>query len=122
MNESKAKRAHILETFTHYTTAFVVITKGISKFENPEKIGYAIFFIVVGLAIAFGTFFHHKFEHLIKNFKAYVLLLESIVMAIVGYLYLKEGYTAIQYVCFAASLMFFIALIVHLKKRNVAHH
>jgi hypothetical protein len=116
------KRAQILETVTHYITAFVVTLKGIDKVGNPEKVGYGVFFIIVGMGILIGTIFHHKFEHLIKNFKSYVLSAECVVMAIVGYLFVKEGTHYIQYVCFAASLAFLVALIVNLKKAKPVHH
>jgi hypothetical protein len=45
---------------------------------------------------------------------------EAIVMAIVGYLYAIEGKQLIQYVCFAASAMFIVALIVYIKKYKKA--
>ena len=118
MNKPHKRRAQLLENLTHYITAFVIVLKGISKLDHPEKLGYSLVFILIGLALAAGTLFHHKFEHLIKNFKGYVFLLESIVMGIVGYLYLKEGKHYIQYACFFVSFAYLITLIIYLIKRK----
>jgi hypothetical protein len=113
----------MLENVSHYLTAFVVVMKGVAKIETPGKLAFALFFIVVGIIIAAGTLFHHKFEHLVKNFKAYVFLLESIVIGLVGYSYLKEGKQGLPYICFAASIAFLIAMVVSLTKvRKQSHH
>ncbi|RAW02794.1 hypothetical protein [Pseudochryseolinea flava] len=120
--DARTQRLHFLENVSHYLTAFVVIMKGVAKLENPDKLAFSIFFIIVGILIALGTLFHHKFEHLIKNFKAYVFLLESIVIALVGYLYLKEGKQGLPYVCFFASLAFLISMVVHFVKGRGKSH
>lgn len=112
----KQRRLAILESFTHYVTAFVILLKGVAKLEDPQKMGVAIVFFIIGLLIILGTVFHHKAGKLLKHFKAYIFALEAIVIAIVGYLYMSEGKQFIQYVCFAASLMFVIALVVYISR------
>jgi hypothetical protein len=116
MTSTKIKRLALLENVTHYLTAFVVILKGLDKVETPGKVWYGVIFLVIGALIIGGTVFHHKAEKLLKHFKAYTFIFEAIVMAIVGYLYVKEGKTMIQYICFAAAAMFVVALIVYVKK------
>lgn len=120
--EKKARRQIFLETMTHYLAAMVIIIKGLDKIGTPGKLWVSILFLTLGVLIILGTIFHHKAEKLLKHFKAYVFVFEAVVMAVVGYLYVKEGKQMIQYVCFAASLMFVVALIVYLRKRKSISH
>lgn len=120
--EKKHKRLAFLENMTHYLTALVIILKGLDKIETPGKLWVSIVFLTLGVLIVLGTIFHHKAEKLLKHFKAYVFAFEAIVMAIVGYLYMKDGKQMIQYVCFAAALMFLVALIVYINKRKRMRH
>jgi hypothetical protein len=113
---AKTKRLMFLENITHYLTALVVIIKGLDKIDTPGKMSYGILFLIMGLLIAVGTLFHHKAEKLLKHFKAYVLIFEAVIMGIVGYLYVKEGKHLLQYVCFAASMMFVVALVIYITK------
>jgi hypothetical protein len=106
----------LLENMTHYLTAMVVILKGLDKLGMPGKTWVSVIFLLMGTMIIAGTIFHHKAEKLLKHFKAYVFVFEAIVMGIVGYLYMKDGKQFIQYVCFAASIMFVVALVVYIKK------
>jgi hypothetical protein len=122
---SNPKRAQALEKFAHYITAFIIFTKGLDKIETPGKTGFAILFLVLGALIVLGTLFHHQaekfFKHF-KHFKAYVFFFEAVVMALVGYMYAKEGKHFIQYFCFASSAIFIIAVIIHLKKVKTVEH
>ncbi len=120
--DKRAKRLVFLENLTHYLTALVILLKGMDKMEAPGKTGYAVFFILIAVFIVLGTFFHHRLQHTVKHFKAYVFSLEAVVMSIVGYLYLKEGKQTIQYVCFAAALMFVVAVIVYFRKKRSGAH
>ena len=110
------RKVTILENITHYLTAFIIILKGFDKIENPEKVAYAIVFLVIGTCIILGTIFHHKAKRLFKHFKAYVFALEAVVMSLVGYLFMSEGKQFIQYVCFASVVGFVIALVVYIRK------
>lgn len=123
-SDTKAKRAMFLDNIAHYLAALVVILKGLDKIDVPGKTGVAVIFLLIGILIILGTVFHHKAQKLLKHFKAYIFSFEAIVMTIVGYLYVKEGKQLIQYVCFAAAIMFVVALIVYLKKvrQNPATH
>ena len=112
----KTKRNELLETITHYLTAFVVLMKGFDKLTTPGKTGVGILFLGIDLFIFAGTIFHHKFERLLRHFKAYTFGLEAIVVFIIGYLLIKEGKTLIPYAYFFASVMFVVALIVYLRK------
>ena len=122
MTTEKKPRRVILENMTHYLTALVIIIKGLDKIETPGKLWVSIVFLTIGVLIVLGTIFHHKAEKLLKHFKAYVFAFEAVVMAIVGYLYMKDGKQMIQYVCFAASLMFLVALVVYIKNRKRIQH
>jgi FtsH-binding integral membrane protein len=123
MSSGSSRRVALLETITHYLTAFVVLLKGIDKVGVPGKFPYAMLLLVIGLIILFGTIFHHKLVKTLKHFKGIIFLLEAVTMSIVGYLYLKDGKESIQYVCFGAAAMFVIASIVYFtKKRHAASH
>lgn len=115
--DEKSKRNHTLEAVTHYITAFVVAMKGFDKVTLPGKAGTGILFLVIALFILAGTVFHHKFERALRHFKAYTYLLESIVVGIVGYLYLKEAKNGLAIAYFFASAMFAVALVVYIVKR-----
>ena len=116
MSTGSSKRVTILGTIAHYLTAFVVLLKGFDKLVVPGKVGYAVVLIVIGLIILLGTILHHRFEKIVKHFHGIVALLEAITMAIVGYLYLKDGKELVQYACFFATGMFLIAAILHFTK------
>jgi len=118
----KAKRAQRLENVGHYLTAFVVFLKGIDKVGTPGKGLYATIFLLIAAAIVFGTVFHHKFERHLKHFKAFVFIFEGVVMAIVGYLYMKEGKQYVQFACFMASIVFFVATVIYFRKAKTAIH
>jgi hypothetical protein len=113
---SKSKRGAFLESMAHYLTAFVILLKGLDKVEIDGKAGYGIIFIVISILIVAGTIFHHRAEKYFKHFKPVVFVLEAVVMAIVGYLYLKDGKQFIQYMCFFASFMCVIATIIYFSK------
>jgi phosphoglycerol transferase MdoB-like AlkP superfamily enzyme len=121
MTSGSSKRAALLESIAHYLTAFVVLLKGIDKLNVPGKGPFAITLILIALFIFFGTAFHHRFEKAFRHLKGYVALLESIVMSMIGYLYLKDGKMMLQYVCFGASLLFLVAAIVYFSKVR-SHH
>jgi FtsH-binding integral membrane protein len=116
MSTDSSKRVAILETVGHYLTAFVVLLKGVDKLTVVGKVPYAVALIVIGLIILFGTIFHHRFEKVLRHFKGIIFALEAITLAIVGYLYVKDGKELIQYVCFFAAALFLIASIVYFTK------
>jgi len=116
--DSSSKRTQILEAATHYITSFVVFMKGLDKVTIAGKGWIGALFIMMALFILAGTIFHHRFEKMLRHFKAYVLTLEAVVMAIVGVLYVKEGKQMLPYVFFAASAFFVVALIVYISRHN----
>lgn len=118
MGTIRRKRAALMETIAHYLTAFVVLLKGFDKVQVDGKGTYGIILIVIGVLIVLGTVFHHRAEKYLKHFKPMVFILEAIVMAIVGYLYMKDGKQFIQYVCFATSVVFVVATIIYFSKVN----
>lgn len=113
---TKAKRIELLEKVTHYLTAFVILLKGLDKLETPGKFWFGAIFLFIALFIGAGTFFHHRMERWLRYFKAWVYTSEAVVMGSIGYLYMKEGKHMIQYVCFAAAVMFLVALVVYIRK------
>ncbi len=119
MATGSSKRVALLGTIAHYLTAFVVLLKGFDKLAVPGKVGFAVVLIVIGLIILFGTIFHHRFEKALKHFAGIIAFLEAVTMAIVGYLYMKDGKELIQYVCFFAAGMFLIAAIIHFTNPKV---
>jgi FtsH-binding integral membrane protein len=118
MTAGSSQRVALLGTVAHYLTAFVVLLKGFDKLGVEGKTPYAVVLIVIGLIILLGTIFHHRFEKTLKHFKGIISVLEAITMAIVGYLYLKDGKQLIQYVCFFAAAMFLIAAIIYFTKEK----
>ena len=115
---SHTHKAERFENIAHYLAAFTVVMKGLDKIENPEKVGVGLLFLLIGVAIALGTFFHHRASKLLKHFKAYVLVFEIIIMSVVGYMYMAEGKRYLQYVCFLTVVLFFVALVVYIRKRK----
>lgn len=106
------------EAISHIATGIVIILKGVDKLEHPEKLWLGIVLILIGILISSIGAFHHTVEHYIKNIKPLVFVCESIVMGIVGYIYMHDNKTYIQYACFAASLGFLIAAILNLVKKK----
>ena len=120
-SETRSRKVIILENVTHYFTALVVLLKGFDKIDHG-KAGVGIVFIVIGIIIVSGTLLHHKAAKLLRHFKAYVFALEAIVMGIVGYMYAQDGKQFIQYVCYFASAMFVVALVVYIKRSKSELH
>jgi hypothetical protein len=120
ISQTKTKRGRFLESMTHYITAFVVIMKGIDKIDVAGKAFFGVLFISIGLVILLGAIFHHKVESRIRNFKAYAFALEAVVMALVGYIFMKDGKQMIQYLCFFAAAMFLVAIVVYLRRNKTA--
>jgi hypothetical protein len=116
MDPKKSVRAQRLETFGHHVTAFVIILKGADKAEIPGKFWIGLLFILLGIFIVLGTTLHHKWQRWLKHLKAYIMVIEAVVLAIVGYMYMNDGAKYLQYVCWAASLIFIVAIIVYLRK------
>jgi len=118
MSDNSSTKNLDKEAITHILTGVTVTLKGIDKIENPEKLWYGLILILIGVCILTIGVFHHQIEHKIRNAKVIVFLGEAIVLSIVGYLYLHEHKTYIQYVCFTASLGFLIAALYTLLKKN----
>lgn len=115
--ENKSQKLNT-EVISHIVTGIVVILKGVDKVEHPEKLWFGIILILIGAIISSIGIFHHKVEHYIKNIKSLVFLCESAVMGIVGYIYMHDNKTYIQYACFAASAGFLIAAILNIVKKR----
>jgi hypothetical protein len=121
MDPEKRKRSQRLENFAHYLASFVIIMKGIDKIDMHGKTGVGILFILLGLFIILGTIFHHRAEKFLRHFKAYVMVVEVVVISIVGYMYMQDGKQYLPYVCFATAILFLIALVVYMKKGARPH-
>ena len=117
MSTTKAQR---FESIGHYLTAFVVLLKGIDKIDLGKP-AIGVLFVLFALIIVLGTFFHHKAVRLLRHFKAYIFVMEAIVIGMVGYLYLKDGKQFLPYVCFLASAVFIVALIIYIKKSSASN-
>lgn len=109
------RRAAALQKLVHFMTAFAVVMKAIAKLEHPEGSWPLIFFfLTAGIYIVVITLLHghlHAHEHLLTRS---VYALESAVTAIVAILYVQEGRAALQYVFALASVLFAVALVVHI--------
>ena len=113
-----SKRTAILGNIGHGLTAFTVFLKGLDKIDQPGKFGIGMLFMCIAAFFVLGIVFHHKAEKLFKHFQLYAFLLESIVMATVGYLYMKDGKVYLPYFCFFASAMFIVAAVIYLIKQR----
>jgi len=113
-NQKKIPR----EIISHIVTGLVVILKGIDKIGYPEKLWLAIMLILIGGIILSIGVFHHQIEPRLRNVKALVFICEGVVMGIVGYIYMHDGKSYIQYVCFVASIGFLVATLITLFKKK----
>lgn len=115
---NKHKRTELLEMIAHLSVGLSVLLKGVDKSEHPGKELYAASFILLGVFVIAGTVLYKKLEPKIGHIKVYVLLVESFVMVLVGYLHWKEGSHLIHYFNFAVSVGFLVAIYILIKKKH----
>ena len=114
----------MLQKFVHFMTAFTMIMKGIAKLENPT--GYwpvIIFFFATGTYITVITLLHDRLHAHTKILDATVYALESMATGLVAWLFIVEGTRFLQYVFGLAAVLFAMACVVRLlRKESPAQH
>lgn len=117
MKLSKHQRTELLETIAHICVGLSIFMKGIDKLEHHGKELVGIFFLVCGMAILAGSIYHKKYEQKFGALKYLIYATESLVMAVLGYVYMTDGSKLIHYFCFGVSVLFILPIIV-LHRRN----
>jgi hypothetical protein len=117
-------RSALLQKLVHFLTALTLLLKGIDKLEHPHGYWAIIFFFLASAAyIAAITAFHDRLHHRLRAINASVFAIESVATGAVAWVYFQEGKKFLPWLMAFASLMFLVALIVHLlKTRGNAPH
>lgn len=117
MKQPVTRRAALLQKLVHFLTALTLVLKAIAKMEHPH--GYApviTFFLLSAIYIVAITLLHDRLHAHLRLLQASVYAIECAGTGIVAWLYLQEGKHFLQWFMGFASLMFLVALIIHLVK------
>lgn len=113
------RRAALLQKFVHLLAAFTILMKALAKLEHPEGSWPLIMlFLAATITIVVITVFHERLHRHERLLDASVYAIESVVMAIVGWLYFHEGARWLPYPFVIASLGFAIACVVRLGQES----
>jgi hypothetical protein len=116
------RRAALLQKLVHFLTALTLVLKAIAKMEHPH--GYApviTFFLLSAIYIVVITLLHDRLHAHLRLLQASVYAIECVATGIVAWLFVQEGKHGLQWVMGFASLMFLVALIIHLVKTRDHH-
>jgi hypothetical protein len=117
-------RSAILQKLIHFLTALTLLMKGLDKLDHPQGMWPIIFFFLASAAyIAAIAALHDRLHHHERALTASVFAIESLATATVAWVYLHEGKKFLPWLMALGSVMFLVALIVHLvKTRGNAPH
>ena len=103
-------KKHFLEAFHHFIVGFFLTIKGFDKFTHHHLIG--------GLILAFGIIIllYFLYEVLAKKqgrtLKLLVHVFEGVALLFTSYIFFEEGKKYLPYVTLAASIGFFVSVVV----------
>ena len=117
------KRNPLLTKLVHFLTALTLLLKGVDKLDHPEGMWPIIFFFLASAAyIAAITALHDRLHHHVRAITASVFAIECVATALVAWVYAHEGKKGLPWFMAFASLMFLVALIVHLVRTHGNGH
>ena len=111
------ERSAALQKLVHFLTALTLALKGVVKLDHPHGYWPAIvFFFAAAIYIVAITVLHDRLHHHVRLLTASVYAIECVATAIVALIYAHEGTHALHYLFAFASVMFAVALVVHLTR------
>lgn len=111
------RRTALLQKLVHLLAAFAILMKALAKLEHPEGSWPVIMlFLAATITIVLITVFHERLHRHERLLDASVYAIESVVMAIVAWLYFHEGARWLPYAFVIASVGFAIAFVVRLTR------
>jgi hypothetical protein len=114
---ARRRRAAALQKLVHYLTAFTMLLKGWAKSDHPEGHWPVILLFFAAAAwIAIITVLHDRLHAHVRLLTASVYALECLVTAVMAAVYVGEGKRALPWFWALASLLFLVALVVHLRR------
>ena len=113
----RQRRATAMQKVVHFLTALTLTLKGIIKMEHPHGYEAVIaLFLLSAIYIVVITVFHDRLHTHTRALTASVYAIESLVSAVLAWVYLQEGKHYIPYLFVLASVLFLVALAVYLRK------
>jgi hypothetical protein len=115
------RTSHRVKKFSHYVIGFAIFMEGISEAEDfARDWPYVILFCAIGMVIWIFTFYEEKIEQKWVSVPVLINILESVVLFIMGMIYIHEGKHWLPYIIFlaaAASLTAGIIRCIRLSKK-----
>ena len=111
MTIDKQKKNEVMEMIAHLCVGLSILMKGIDKLDHHGKELVGIFFIAAAAGILIGSIFHKKYEQRLGSFKYFIFGTEMIVMALLGYVQMKDGSHLLYYFSFGVSVLFIIPIV-----------
>jgi hypothetical protein len=119
-HDARLRRATVLQKLVHFLTALTLTLKGIAKMEHPHGYQAVIaLFLLSAIYIVTITVLHDRLHAHARLLTASVYAIESLVSAVMAWVYVQEGKHAIQYLSILASVLFAVAMAVHLRRTRV---
>ncbi len=107
--DAKTRRRIPRESYSHFLVGFVILVKAYAKLEHhPDKLGEVIMIALAGIFIILGTIFHHRLEKRIRNFTATFHIAEGLALIFIGFIFLREGGSRLQYFYFFLGFVYVI--------------
>jgi len=113
----RQRRASLLQKFVHFLTALTLTLKGVSKMEHPHGYEAVIaLFLASAIYIVVITILHDRLHAHARTLTLSVYAIESLVSAVMAWVYFHEGKHALPYAFILAALLFAIALLVQARR------
>jgi hypothetical protein len=103
------KKNKIFELIGHICVGLSIFIKGIDKIDHHHSFVGSIL-ILAGLLVIVFSIKHKKIERYIGHIKYFILGIEGVVMALIGYSYYQDGSHLVHYAYYLTSVLFFIAI------------
>jgi hypothetical protein len=111
------RRASLLQKLVHFLTALTLTLKGISKMEHPHGYEAVIaLFLASAIYIVAITIFHDRLHAHVRLLTGSVYAIESLVSAVMAWVYFHEGKHGLPYAFVLAAILFAIALVVQWRR------
>ncbi|MEO6167061.1 MAG: hypothetical protein ABIO46_07605 [Chitinophagales bacterium] len=113
---------HRYGTIAHVMTGAVLILKGYAKI-TAHYAGVGSIILLLGIAIIAYVIYESQQKEHSKLLTIAVHFFEGLALLFTTYVYIEEGKTYIQYLTLAASIGFFVAVVImYMKYKKSVHH
>ncbi|MGD0337350.1 MAG: hypothetical protein ABSB78_01035 [Bacteroidota bacterium] len=116
----RKNRFPIIQKLSHYVVGFAILMEGISEAEDfAQYWPYVIIFCSIGILIFIFTFYEHRIEQRWIKIHPLIQIMESVVLFLIGILYVHRNKHWLPYVVFLAAVAYLtVGIVGFLKLRK----